>query len=114
MTEYLLKINGAISIPESLDDQKSVMVGVECDIFATEKRNREHDGTFVITYKSKAVGMPLVSQGPKKYVAVVKSKLSQAWRYRVMDEGEDYESFMKFSLANFDKIYEFIRELRKN
>lgn len=108
--EYQIKILGSISIPESLDTQKAVMLGVESHIFEAAKRDKE-DGDFIITYKARAVGFPIVSQGEKKYATQVKSSKSKAFRWKVMEYSEDYDQFMQKMMDNMDDVVEFVRNL---
>jgi hypothetical protein len=110
--EYQIKITGGISIPESLDTKKAVMVGVEVDLFSAEKRDKQ-DGDFVIIYKGRAVGFPIVSQGEKKYKAQIKNKKSQLWRWKIQEYGEDYDAFMSLILDNSDEVIDFVRKLRQ-
>jgi hypothetical protein len=110
--EYELKINKSFSIPEELDVTKAVMVGVECHIYETAERDLHNDNKYRIIYKSDAVGFPIVSQSQKKYLAQVKSSKSKAFRWKVMEYGEDYESFMDLMLEFSDDVIEFVRSLR--
>ena len=109
-TEYQIKITGGISIPESLDTQKAVMLGVESHIYEAAKRDKE-DGDFIIIYKARAVGFPIVSQGEKKYLAKVKSSKSKAFRWKLTEYSEDYDQFMQKMMDNMDDVVEFVRKL---
>jgi len=111
MNEYQIRILGGIAIPEALDTAKSVMVSVEADIYEAAKRDLQAEGKHLIIYKAKAVGFPLVSQGEKKYKAVIKSKKSQALRWAIQEYGEDYDEFMQKMLDNIDDVINFVRKL---
>jgi len=109
--EYQIRILGGISIPEKLDTEKSVMLGVESDIYAVEKRSLHAEGKHLVIYKAKATGFPIVSQGEKRYVAQVKSSKSKAFRWKLTEYSEDYESFMQKMIDNMDDLVDFVRKI---
>jgi len=110
--EYQIKISGGFYIDQPIEAKRSVMIGVELDVYSAEKRDLQEDNRFLIVYRGKPVGMPIVSQGEKKFRTLIKSGKSKILRWKIQEWGENYDEVMDWMINNFEDVIEFVRTKR--
>lgn len=116
--EYIIKLNGEVSILDKVDIEKTYDVAFRGDIKSAELKDND-DGTYYMIYKIRPTGEIIINDAGKRISGKTKGSKSQKVRFALYSlfselnidgEFEDfYDKFYDKLRANLEKVYEFLR-----